>query len=111
MRFSTIFTVLACGAMTMAAVISPVALAKRDVEVEIVIGGLNDKCNEILPQFGLSPFPLNWVIEAMLTFVSKMVAGMLSVPRVWSVNLFRRSSMRRASVSVLLVNSPKKSSS
>lgn len=72
MRFSTIFTVLACGAMTMAAVISPVALAKRDVEVSVVIETLNGKCDDLIPQLGL--FPFSWSrVRTMLTLYERQL--------------------------------------
>ena len=53
MRFSTIFSALACGAMALAAAVSPDALvARSNKDISSVIGTLSDKCDEILPKFG-----------------------------------------------------------
>jgi len=53
MRFSTIFSVLACGAMALAAAVAPDALVSRaDTGISAVIGTLDTKCDSIISQFG-----------------------------------------------------------
>ena len=64
MRMSTVFSVLACGAMALAAVMAPDVLAKRDTDISVIIGDLNDKCDSILPLFGWFHFPLDTVRDA-----------------------------------------------
>ena len=53
MRFSTVFSVLACGAMTLAAAIAPDVLVSRaNTDISAVISTLDKRCDTILPQFG-----------------------------------------------------------
>ena len=53
MRFSTVFSVLACGAMAMAAAVTPdVLVARSNADITSVISDLNGKCAAILPKFG-----------------------------------------------------------
>ena len=53
MRFSTVFSVLACGAMAMAAAITPNVLVSRsNSDISSALTGLNQKCDTIFPKFG-----------------------------------------------------------
>lgn len=53
MRFFTVFTVLACGAMALAAALTPdVIVSRSNNDLSNVIGALNQKCDSILPQLG-----------------------------------------------------------
>ena len=51
MRFSTIFTVLAAGAMALAGAI-PEIVEKRSTGVLDAFNTLNNQCNTIIPQLG-----------------------------------------------------------
>jgi len=60
MRFSTVFSVLACGAMALAAAVAPDALVSRaNNEISEVLSALDNKCDSILPLFGQSFLPLS----------------------------------------------------
>ena len=53
MRFSTVFSVLACGAMAMAAAITPDVLVRRsNTDISNALTGLDQKCDAIFPKFG-----------------------------------------------------------
>ena len=53
MRFSTFFSVLACGAMALAAAVTPDVLVSRgNSDISNAISALDQKCDSILPQFG-----------------------------------------------------------
>jgi len=53
MRFSTVFSVLACGAMALAAAVAPDALVSRsNSDILSVLDVLDSKCNSIYPKFG-----------------------------------------------------------
>ena len=51
MRFSTIFTVIAAGALALAGAV-PDMIEKRTGDITSIFNTLNDQCNDILPQFG-----------------------------------------------------------
>ena len=60
MRFSVVFSVLACGAMALAAAVAPDVLVKRDnTQISSVLTGLNSQCDTILVKFGQFPFILD----------------------------------------------------
>jgi len=56
MRFSTIFTVLTCGAMAMAAAIPNALVARGTDDIVKVLVDLDVKLDVILPKFGEFPF-------------------------------------------------------
>lgn len=52
MRFSTTLSVLACGAMTLAAAITPDVLVSRSAAISDVIKTLDVTVTGVLPKFG-----------------------------------------------------------
>ena len=53
MRFSSVFSVLACGAMALAAAVSPNVLVSRsNAEISAVAFTLDAKLDTIFPPFG-----------------------------------------------------------
>ena len=86
MRLSTVFSVLTCGAMTLAAAVAPDALVSRSSGISKVIGILDTTLDTILPKLG-SSYSLGECARGMLSFAPKITARIPGAPRASSLRL------------------------